>query len=158
MGQTAPFTHVPIAAPDVLMNTPLEAVTVTLIEVYVPAGTARLKPTRLESVCSRVISYDVGVIGTVTTEPVDGVRVIPAIGRVKLRMDTPAGGRSERVILKFAWPPPQPVEHPPFFKPLQDPNPITATNPTTRNIAFFFMKHPRTEFSCRVAKKSPLTM
>jgi len=122
MGQTAPFTHVPIAAPDVLIYTPLEAVTVTLIDVYVPAGTARFRPTRLESVCRRVISYDVGVIGTVTFEPAEGVSVIPAMGSVKLRMETPAGGKSYRVMFKFALPALQPVEHPLFFSPLHDPN------------------------------------
>lgn len=124
------------------MNTPLEAVTVTLIEVYVPAGTDRLEPTRVESVCRRVISYDVGAIGTATTVPDDGVSEIPAMGSVKLSMETPAGGRSKRVILKFALPLPQPAKQPPFFRPLHDPKTRTMTDKAKTNSAFVFMMHP----------------
>jgi hypothetical protein len=94
MGQTAPVAHWPTVVPEVLINTPLEAVTVTLMEVYVPAGTGRFEPSKMESVCRRVISYDVGVIGTVTNVPVEGVSEIPATGSVKLSMEIPAGGRS----------------------------------------------------------------
>ena len=149
MGQTAPFAHVPTVVPEVLMNTPFEAVTVTLIEVYVPAGTDRFEPTKVESVCRRVISYDVGAIGTATSVPDDGVSEIPAMGSVKLSMETPAGGRSKRVILKFALPLPQPVKHPPFFNPLHDPKTRTMTDKAKTNSAFIFMIHPKTEFSFR---------
>ena len=123
------------------MNTPLEAVTVTLIEVYVPAGTDRFEPTRVESVCRRVISYDVGVIGTATNVPEDGVSEIPATGSAKLSMETPVGGRSKRVTLKFALPLPQPVEHPPFFTPLHDPKTRTMTDRAKTNSAFIFITH-----------------
>jgi len=131
------------------MNTPLEAVTVTFIEVYVPAGTDRFEPTKVESVCRRVISYDVGAIGTATNVPDDGVSEIPATGSAKLNMETPAGGRSKRVILKFALPPPQPVEHPPFLTPLHDPKTRTMTEKAKRNSAFIFMELPKTEFAFR---------
>jgi hypothetical protein len=127
------------------MNTPLEAVTVTLIEVYFPAGTDRFEPTKRESVCRSVISYDVGVIGTVTDVPDEGVSEIPATGSVKLNMETPAGGRSCRVILKLAFPPPQP-KHPPFFGPLHDPKTRTMTDKVKRNSAFIFMIQAKTEF------------
>jgi len=149
MGQTAPFTHEPIAAPDVLIYTPLDAVTVTLTDVYVPAGTERFRPTRLESVCRRVISYDVGVIGTVTFDPEEGVSVIPAMGSAKLRMETPAGGKSYRVMFKFALPALQPVEHPPFFSPLHDPNIGIVADKAKTNRAFVFMTHPKTKSNPR---------
>jgi len=135
--------------PDVLMNAPLDAVTVTLIEVYVPTGTERSKPTKLESVCRRVISYDVGVIGTVTFDPEEGVSVIPATGSVKLRMETPAGGKSYRVMFKFALPALQPVEHPPFFSPLHDPNIRIVADRAKTNSAFVFMTHPKTKSNPR---------
>jgi len=128
------------------MNTPLEAVTVTLIEVYVPAGTDRFEPTKVESVCRRVTSYDAGVIGTATNVPEDGVSEIPATGSVKLSMETPVGGRSKRVTLKFALPLPQPVEHPPFFTPLHDPKSRTITEKAKKNSAFIFTALPKTEF------------
>jgi hypothetical protein len=141
IGQTAPFAHVPMVAPEVLMNTPLDAVTVTLIDVYVPGGTARFWPTRLESVCRRVISYDVGVIDTVTFDPEEGVSVIPAMGSVKLRMETPAGGKSYSVMFRFALPALQPVEHPPFFSPLHDPN-IRIVADRARTSSAFIARAP----------------
>jgi hypothetical protein len=139
----------------VLIYTPLEAVTVTLIDVYVPAGTDRLKPTKVESVCKRDISYDVGMIGTVTTEPLEGVRLIPAMGSVKLKMETPAGGRSNIEILRCALPVLQPVEHPPFFSPLHEANSSTAADKAKRNNAFIFITHPRCH---RTAGKAPVSM
>lgn len=145
-GQTWPFAHLPTVAPEVLINTPLEIVTITLIEVYVPAGTDRFEPTKRESVCRTVISYDVGVIGTVTNVPDEGVSEIPATGRVKLNMETLAGGRSYRVILKLAFPPPPQPKHPPFFGPLHDPKTRTMTDKVKRNSAFIFMIQVKTEF------------
>jgi hypothetical protein len=158
MGQTAPFAHVPIVPPEVLINTPLEVVTVTLIEVYVPAGTDMLTPTKAESVCKRVISYEVGVIGTVTAVPLEGVRVIPATGSVKLSIETPAGGRSKRVILRFALPPPQFVMHPPLFTPLQDAKRKTAADKVKTDNAFIFIPHPRSAFNCRAVVQLPVSM
>jgi hypothetical protein len=95
------------------------------------------------------------MIGTVTTEPVEGVRLIPAMGSVKLRMEAPAGGRSNIEILKFALPVLQPVEHPPFFSPLHDANSRTAADKVKRNNAFVFITHPRFH---RTAGKSPVSM
>jgi hypothetical protein len=141
-----------------LINTPLEVVTVILIEVYVPAGTDMLTPTKAESVCKRVISYDVGVIGTVTAVPLEGVRVIPATGSVKLSIETPAGGRSNRVILRFALPPPQFVMHPPSFRPLQDAKRKTAADKVRTAKAFIFITHPRSAFNCRALVKLPVQM
>ena len=108
-----------------------------------------LTPTKAESVCKRVISYDVGVIGTVTAVPLEGVSVIPATGSVKLSIETPAGGRSKRVILKFALPPPQFVMHPPFFRPLQDAKRKTAGDKVKTANAFIFITHPRSVFNCQ---------
>ena len=84
-----------------------------------------------------------GAIGTGTGVPDDGVSEIPAMGSVKLNMETPVGGRSKRVILKFASPLPQPVEHPPFFTPLHDPKTRTMTDRAKTNSAFIFIIHPK---------------
>ena len=88
----------------------------------------------------------------------EGVRVIPAIGSVKLRRETPAGGRSYRVIFNCALPVLQPVEHPPLFNPLHDANTRTAADNAKRNNAFIFIPHPVSEISRRAAGKSPVTM
>ena len=65
------------------------------------------------------------------------------MGSVKLSMETPAGGRSKRVILKFAFPLLQPEKHPPFFSPLHDPKARTMTDKPKRNNALIFMIHPK---------------
>lgn len=50
-----------------------------------------------------------------------GVRLMPAIGRVKLKTLAPVGGVSYMVMVRFAVPGPQPVTHPPpLFRPLQE--------------------------------------
>src|SRR5260370_39569540 len=115
-----------------------------------------LTPTKAESVCKRVISYAVGVIGTVTAEPLEGVSEIPATGSVKLSIETPAGGRSKSVILRFALPPPQLVVHPPVLLPLHDANRNTAANKVRTDNAFIFMTHPRSTFQCRTVVQSPV--
>jgi hypothetical protein len=115
-----------------------------------------LTPTKAESVCKRVISYDVGVIGTVTAVPLEGVSEIPATGSVKLSIETPAGGRSKRVILRFALPPPQFVVHPPLLLPLHDANRKTAADKVKTDNAFIFMIHPRSTFQFRTVVQFPV--
>jgi len=100
----------------------------------------------------------VGVIGTVTLEPEEGVSVIPAMGSVKLSMETPAGGRSKSVILRFALPPPQFVVHPPLFAPLQDAKRKTAADKANTDNAFIFITHPRSAFNCRAVVQLPVSM
>ena len=68
--------------------------------------------------------------------PPEGVRLIPAIGRLKLRTSTPVGGVSNSVTLTVAVPVvPQFVVHL-FFSPLQE---LSASTPTSvMNIRDFF--------------------
>lgn len=81
---TAPARQVPIAAFVALIKIPLDPANVTLIDVYVPAGTVTPLATSEESVCNRVISKFVVVELTATGLPVVGVRLTPITGSVML--------------------------------------------------------------------------
>src|SRR5215470_4061577 len=76
-----------------------------------------------------------------TSLPEDGVRVIPAIGRLKLRRLVPAGSVSKIVTVTFAFPlPPQSVQG--LLGPLQEDNDIAATATRSVNPHFQFIEHP----------------
>jgi hypothetical protein len=81
---TAPAKQLPIAAFVGLIKIPLDPAKVTLIAVYVPAGTVAPASTSEESVCNRVISKFVVVELTATGLPVVGVRLTPITGSVML--------------------------------------------------------------------------
>src|SRR5579859_2492109 len=92
------------------MNVPVEAPTVTLTAVYVPAATDALVTTTSESVCNRVNSKldAVPEENTETWLPDDEVSEIPTMGKVKLRTVVFVGGVSEMETLSEALPfPPQ---------------------------------------------------
>ena len=65
----------------------------------------------VESVCRRVTSTDETLVGTDTGLPEDGVKLMPAIGSVKLNTSAPMGGTSKMDIVRLALPPPQFVTH-----------------------------------------------
>jgi phosphoribosylformylglycinamidine (FGAM) synthase-like amidotransferase family enzyme len=91
-------------------------------------GTASTR--RDESVCRRVASTDETVVGICNGLPVEGVKLIPGIGRVKLSKSIPLGGVSKSVMLRVAFPVLQFVVQR-FLRPLQEFNetmPIAATN------------------------------
>lgn len=83
---------------------------VTLIDLYDPAGTESPVATAEVSDCSLVNSR-VAPEKTETWLPVVGVRVIPEMGKRKLRTVTPVGGVSESVRFSVPLLPPQFVTH-----------------------------------------------
>jgi hypothetical protein len=120
--QILPARQVPNAVLEELKNTPDGAATVTLTAVYVPAATFCVVM-KFVSDCRRVNSKSVDGFdeNTETPLPLEGVRVMPMIGRVKLTADVFAGGVSEIVMLndESALPPPQFVVHA-LCSPLQE--------------------------------------
>lgn len=74
--------------------------------------------------------------------PVASVRLIPAIGRLKLRTSTPVGGVSNSVTLTVAVPVvPQFIVHL-FFSPLQELRVTTAATVIHRRDFFEFIHAP----------------
>jgi hypothetical protein len=151
--QTAPFAQgvvlplTVIGEPEALMNT-LEVDEVgprVMLTVYVPATTDAASTRSTESVCRRVASTELtrGVRGTGLPE--EGVRVIPAIGSVKLSRVTPVGGVSNMVMLTLALPPPPPPPPPPplLFRPLQETSGRTAMPSISASKRFEFMHIPQ---------------
>jgi hypothetical protein len=130
-----PAAHAPTAAPELLMNVPDAAPTVTLTAVYVPAATDALVTTTSESDCKRVNSKLAAVPeeNTETWLPDDEVNEIPMMGKVKLATVVFAGGVSEMETLSKALPfPPQFVTHR-LCVPLQeDSDGIAASTAKTR--------------------------
>ena len=73
--------------------------------------------------------------------PVDGVRLIPTIGKVKLRTLTPVGGVSKSVTFTVASPVGQFVVHL-FLEPVQEARGRTTRKMRGSNRRFEFIKHP----------------
>ena len=134
MEQGAPLEHEPIAAPEPLKRTALEAAIVTLSAEYVPAVTETFVATTSESDCRRVSSKLAGELGPksdTALPPAEGVKVIPMIGEVKLMIEVLAGAESEMDRLTDALPPQLPPGHvTTFLGPLQE-----ATARVARRIA-----------------------
>lgn len=103
--------------------------------------------TRFVSDCNRVSSKSVEGFdeNTDTALPLDGVSVIPIIGKLKLTTLVFVGGVSEIVMLKFALPPPQFVVHE-LFKPLHELTAKTAASAANKSIFFEFIAHPTPGF------------
>ena len=74
--------------------------------------------------------------------PVDGVRLMPTIGRLKLSTVTPLGGVSKSVMLTLASPVVQFVVHL-LLEPLQEASPRTAAITRRSNVLFGFMQTPQ---------------
>ena len=77
-----------------------------------------------------------------TALPVDGVRLMPTIGRLKLSTVTPLGGVSKSVMLTLASPVVQFVVHL-LLEPLQEASPRTAATTRRINVLFGFMQTPQ---------------
>jgi hypothetical protein len=73
--------------------------------------------------------------------PDEGVKLMAAMGSVKLKMSTPMGGVSYIVMLSLALPPPQFVMQV-LFGPLQDDNDKAAIAMRSRNARLQFIEHP----------------
>jgi hypothetical protein len=131
--QTAPARQVPNGLVEELYNTPEGAATVTLTAVYVPAATSCVVM-KFVSDCSRVNSKSADGFEekTETALPLEGVRVMPMIGNVKLTMDVFVGGVSEMVMLSDVSPPPQLVVHA-LCSPLHELNAKANVAATTSN-------------------------
>ena len=95
-----------------------------------------------ESVCRRVASTDETAVVIATALPDDGVKLMPTMGRVKLRISTPVGGVSYIVIERLALPPPPQFVVQVLFGPLQDDNDRAAIARRNRNAHFQFIEHP----------------
>jgi hypothetical protein len=144
--QTAPETHGPTVAPVALINTPDGAATVTLTAVYVPAATVTFVATKFVSDCSRVSSKSVDGFdeNTETALPLEGVSVIPMMGKEKLTTVAFVGGVSEIVRLseELPVPPPQFTVHG-FFKPLQELKVNSAATTINKRDFFEFIDTPQ---------------
>jgi hypothetical protein len=143
-----PAAQLPTAAPELLMNVPEAAPTVTLTAVYVPAATDALVTTTSESDCNRVNSKlaAVPVENTETWLPDEEVNEMPTIGKVKLTTVVFVGGASEMDTLTKALPfPPQFMTHR-LCEPLQEESErITAKIAKTRHF-LEFMQTPHDGF------------
>lgn len=138
-----PAAHEPTAAPELLMNVPEAAPTVTLTAVYVPAATDALVTTTSESDCNRVNSKlaAVPVENTETWLPEEEVNEMPTIGKVKLTTVVFVGGASEMDTLNKALPfPPQFVVHR-LCVPLQDESDRIAANSAKIRYFLEFMQN-----------------
>ena len=93
-----------------------------------------------ESVCRRVASSEVTAGVIANWLPDEGVKLMAAMGSVKLKRSTPVGGVSYIVMLRLALPPPQVVQV--LFGPLQEDNDKAAIATRSRNARFQFIGHP----------------
>ena len=114
-------------------------------------------PRSAESLCSRTRSKEGIVVGekTLTRLPVVAeVRLMPMMGRLKLKKLAPAGGVSRIVTVKLALPLVHPVVHVlPLGKPLQEEIRKTAAkNDNERRIRF--IEHP-TEVRTGLPRRTP---
>jgi hypothetical protein len=143
--QTALFTHVPTVAPEVLMKTPLGVITVTLIEVYVPAAAAPVLVISDESDCSRVISRLAAVAASKmeTSVPAEFVRLTPTIGSVKLSKLTVVDGVARIDSVTLALPVGVQFTVQAFFTPLQEVSANSAAIARRTTEYLDFMKAPR---------------
>jgi hypothetical protein len=99
--------QLPTWAPELLMNVPEAAPTVTLTAVYVPVATDALATSTSESDCNRVNSKLAAVPeeNTETLLPDEEVNEMPTMGKVKLTTVVFVGGVSEMETLSKALPP-----------------------------------------------------
>src|SRR5664279_478127 len=104
----------------------------------------------VESVCSLVISEDDTEVPTETGLPEEGVRLIPAIGSVKLSTEVPVGGVSYREIVRLAVPPPQFETQGCVPKPLQEFKIATAQMASRPKNNFDFMRTPLLKLETRL--------
>ena len=114
-------------------------------------------PRSAESGCRRTRSKEGIVVGekTFTGLPVVAeVRLMPMIGRLKLKKLAPAGGVSRIVTVRLALPPVQPVVHVlPFGKPLHDEIRKTAAKKDNER-RIRFIEHP-TEVRTGLPRRAP---
>jgi hypothetical protein len=116
--------------------------------VYDPEATLAALTISVESVSSRVISVGVIVDGEYTDtgllEEDEGVRLMPTMGRLKLRMLVPVGGVSKIVMVTLALPLLLQLVQT-LLTPLQEDNDSAAIATTSVNALFQFIEHPVAE-------------
>src|ERR1700739_4201228 len=87
-----------------------------------------------------------------TSLPLEGVRLIPTIGRLKLKTLTPLGGVSYSVTFTIAFPVVQfVVQVPPFF-PLQEVSDRAPTTTKKFSLVFQFMQTPQENLDYRTLR------
>lgn len=133
--------------PEALMNALVVAIVGPRVtfKVYVPGATVAASTISAESVCRRVASTELAAGVSTTGLPDFGERLMPAIGRVKLKRSIPVGGVSNKVIDTVALLEGQLVVQPPPCGPLQDASSSTKKNGNSESRRFEFMRAPTWE-------------